>query len=189
MLSYILLALLKELGYGLNGGQPLIMLSNVLQAGLVVGLPVGLLAGLYLGGLACIRHGVLRWLLWRAGSIPWNYPRFLDYAAEHILLRKVGGGYIFLHRLMLDYFANLETELGSHALEEDRRERHPSDTMPSASVEPTVTDKPSDVPTTSLTPNLDLPKVPRLLSCGHKQYTHNARFCSVCGTPIQSSLE
>jgi len=60
------------------------------------------LIALLLGGLACLRHGVLRFLLWRAGSIPWNYPRFLDYAAEHILLRKVGGGYIFIHRLLLD---------------------------------------------------------------------------------------
>lgn len=34
---------------------------------------------------------------------------FLDYAAERILLRKVGGGYILLHRLMLDYFAANET--------------------------------------------------------------------------------
>ncbi len=61
------------------------------------------------GGLSCLRHSVLRLLLWRAGSIPWNYPRFLDFAAEHILLRKVGGGYIFVHRLLLEYFASLYT--------------------------------------------------------------------------------
>jgi hypothetical protein len=59
----------------------------------------------------------LRVLLWREGAIPWNYPHFLDYAAQHILLRKVGGGYIFLHRLLLDYFANLETEPGSEVAE------------------------------------------------------------------------
>jgi hypothetical protein len=41
--------------------------------------------------------------------MPWNYPRFLDYAAERILLRKVGGGYIFTHRLLLDYMATLES--------------------------------------------------------------------------------
>jgi len=33
---------------------------------------------------------------------------FLDEAAERLLLRKVGGGYIFVHRLLLDYFASLE---------------------------------------------------------------------------------
>jgi len=61
------------------------------------------------GGTACIQHFVLRWLLWRKGAIPWNYPRFLDYAAEHILLQKVGGGYMFVHRFLLEYFASLET--------------------------------------------------------------------------------
>jgi len=40
--------------------------------------------------------------------MPWNYPRFLDYAAKRILLRKVGGGYMFVHRLLLEYFASLE---------------------------------------------------------------------------------
>jgi hypothetical protein len=48
-------------------------------------------------------------LLWRNGSIPRNYARFLDYAAERILLRKAGGGYIFIHRLLLDYFSSLGT--------------------------------------------------------------------------------
>jgi hypothetical protein len=37
--------------------------------------------------------------------MPWGLVRFLDYAAERVLLRKVGGGYIFVHRLLLEYFA------------------------------------------------------------------------------------
>ncbi len=85
------------------------MLSFGLIVGLIIGLSAGLLAGLLNGGLACLRHYVLRFLLWRAGSVPWNYPRFLDYAAERILLRKVGGGYIFVHRLLLEYFASLDS--------------------------------------------------------------------------------
>jgi hypothetical protein len=72
-----------------------VVLSVWLSLGLIVGLSGGLLAGLLNGGLACIQHGVLRWLLWRSGFIPRNYVRFLDFAAERILLRKVGGGYIF----------------------------------------------------------------------------------------------
>lgn len=80
-------------------------LLETVSTGLVTGLSVGLLAGLYRGGLACLRHYVLRILLWRSGLAPWNYLRFLDTATEHILLRKVGGGYIFLHRLLLEYFA------------------------------------------------------------------------------------
>jgi hypothetical protein len=62
------------------------------------------------GGNALIEHFALRLRLWRAGSIPWNYVHFLDYATERILLRKVGGGYIFVHRLLLDHLATLNTE-------------------------------------------------------------------------------
>ncbi len=63
---------------------------------------------LRVGGIACIQHGVLRWLLRREGVMPWRYSRFLDSAAEHILLQKVGGGYMFVHRFVLEYFASLE---------------------------------------------------------------------------------
>jgi hypothetical protein len=38
---------------------------------------------------------------------PFQYVRFLDYAAERIFLRKVGGGYIFVHRMLLEYFASI----------------------------------------------------------------------------------
>jgi MFS family permease len=95
------------LAYGLIDGLST-GLSYGLSVGLIIGLNAGLLAGLLYGGLACLRHGVIRHLLWRAGSIPRNYPRFLDDAAERILLRKVGGGYIFVHRLLLEYFASLD---------------------------------------------------------------------------------
>ena len=98
---------------GLRGGLR-VWLSVCLSLGLIVGLAGGLLAGLLNGGLACTQHGVLRWLLWRSGFIPRNYVRFLDFAAERILLRKVGGGYIFIHRLLLDYFATLDTAPTSH---------------------------------------------------------------------------
>lgn len=72
-----------------------------------IGPLVVLVSALRAGGIACIQHFVLRWLLWRDKKMPWNYPRFLDYAAKRILLRKVGGGYMFVHRLLLEYFASL----------------------------------------------------------------------------------
>ena len=41
--------------------------------------------------------------------MPRNYARFLDYAAEELtFLQKVGGGYIFVHRYLLEYFAAME---------------------------------------------------------------------------------
>jgi eukaryotic-like serine/threonine-protein kinase len=74
---------------------------------LTVGLLFGFVGGLALGGRAVIQHYTLRFILWRKGYLPWNLARFLDYAVERIFLRKVGGGYIFIHRLLLDYFARL----------------------------------------------------------------------------------
>jgi serine/threonine protein kinase len=60
------------------------------------------------GGYATVQHVVLRSVLYRDGAIPQNYARFLDYAASLIFLRKVGGGYIFVHRYLLEYFADLK---------------------------------------------------------------------------------
>jgi hypothetical protein len=78
--------------------------------GLVFGLPAGLMMGSAFGGRAVIRHFTLRFIFYCNGRIPWNYARFLDYAAERIFLRKVGGGYIFVHRLLLEHFAAKSAE-------------------------------------------------------------------------------
>ncbi len=74
---------------------------------LLLGLFGGLTAGLWFGGMDVLQHIVLRLLIWRSGDAPLNYPRFLDHAAKLILLQKVGGGYIFMHRLLLEHFAAL----------------------------------------------------------------------------------
>ena len=86
-------------------------ISSFLPAILVFAFASCLVIALQIGWLACLRHYLLRWLLWFDGSIPWNYVRFLDYAVERLLLRKAGGGYIFMHRLLLDYLASLDTSL------------------------------------------------------------------------------
>jgi serine/threonine protein kinase len=61
------------------------------------------------GGYAVIQHVSLRRVLLSKGVIPEDYARFLDHAASLIILRKVGGGYMFIHRYLLEYFAELET--------------------------------------------------------------------------------
>jgi large-conductance mechanosensitive channel len=89
-----------------------------LVVGLVVGLAVGLVSALSIaiiidlivGGTAVIQHSALRLILTLNNHAPLNYVRFLDHAAERILLRKVGGGYIFVHRMLLEYFASREEE-------------------------------------------------------------------------------
>jgi energy-coupling factor transporter ATP-binding protein EcfA2 len=180
-------AMISGLIVGLVSGR----LSNELIVGLIsglwFGLIIGLLVGFLNGGWTCLQHYVLRTLLWRSGAIPWNYAHFLDFTAERILLRKVGGGYIFLHRLLLDYFANLATEPKSDESSESRQERFATDTTPSATIGPIRANEHLDVPTSPLTPTPILSEVPRLLPCGHEQHTPNARFCSACGKPVPSS--
>ena len=76
--------------------------------GPLTGLFCGLIAVIFGGGKACIQHLTLRLILYAHGCIPWNYARFLDYAADRIFLQKVGGGYIFIHRLLLEHFAQMK---------------------------------------------------------------------------------
>jgi DNA polymerase III delta prime subunit len=68
-------------------------------------------AGLFLaldrGGYFLIRHYLARALLWVTRRAPWRYTTFLDVAAERLLMRKVGGGYIFVHRSLLEYLARV----------------------------------------------------------------------------------
>jgi hypothetical protein len=84
--------------------------SSGLFLGLIVGPIVGLFLGLVLGGYVVINHYILRFLFYRAGYMPWNYVRFLDYCVDHIFLRRVGGGYIFVHRLLMEHFAAMYQE-------------------------------------------------------------------------------
>jgi hypothetical protein len=102
----LIIGLISGLFFGLIGLIGLI--SGLI--GLISGLIFGLIALILGGGKACIQHFTLRLILYRDGYIPWNYARFLDYAAERIFLQKVGGGYIFIHRLLLEHFAQMELE-------------------------------------------------------------------------------
>jgi hypothetical protein len=78
-----------------------------------VTLYLGLGYGLTYGTLAALQHRRLLSQLEADGLIPTDLPRFLDYAAERNLLRKVGGGYSYVHALLQDYF-NLRAN-GDHA--------------------------------------------------------------------------
>ncbi len=112
LISGIFVGLLIGLLIGLVIGLLNLPIGGVLVGtfvGLVAGLLIGLSIGLTNGGVACIQYIILRLFLWGGGYVPLGYVRFLDYAAERILLRKVGGGYIFAHRLLLDYFVSLDT--------------------------------------------------------------------------------
>jgi hypothetical protein len=87
-----------------------LMLSRELAGVLFFGIIGGILSAMYLGGNASFRHIVLRFMLYRNGYVPWNYTCFLDCATERLFLQKVGGGYIFVHRMLLEHFAELSPE-------------------------------------------------------------------------------
>ncbi|MFO0589063.1 MAG: hypothetical protein U0441_16045 [Polyangiaceae bacterium] len=65
----------------------------------------GLFVGLLYGGLDLLHHFMIRLFLAVRGELPFRSAAFLDSAARLIFLRKVGGGYMFIHDLVTAYFA------------------------------------------------------------------------------------
>ena len=88
-----------NIGYGLVFG---LVLGSV--GGLIFGIAFGLIGG-RTGLAAFLQHFVLRFFLWRLNLLPWNLVAFLDEATARLLLRKIGGSYIFVHRLLRDVLA------------------------------------------------------------------------------------
>ena len=86
---------------------------------LTYGMALGLIGSILIfgqgSGIVCIKHFIMRiTLCWCSKHIPWNYAHFLDYAVERLFLQKVGGGYIFVHRMLLEHFARMELEQKQH---------------------------------------------------------------------------
>lgn len=99
----------------LLGATGMGLVAFILGLPILVGAITGLLFAVFVAGEACIKHFALRLVLLCNGSIPWNYTRFLDWATEHILLQKVGGGYIFIHRLLLEHLAEMGNRIPSQS--------------------------------------------------------------------------
>ncbi|HET9058328.1 MAG TPA: hypothetical protein VFN61_00280 [Acidimicrobiales bacterium] len=82
--------------------------------GVVFGLGVGFVCGLVVGfgvGLGdYIKYCFLRVSMAIEGDAPLFYVRFLDEAKDRAFLRRSGGGYEFVHRLIREYFASLHPE-------------------------------------------------------------------------------
>jgi hypothetical protein len=85
-----------------------------ISLGIRMGIFTGVIFGLFeYGGQTVIQHYTLRWLLARAGILL-PYPlhdnrliAFLDAMHSRTFLRRVGSGWIFVHRLLMEYFAEL----------------------------------------------------------------------------------
>jgi signal peptidase I len=56
--------------------------------------------GLYAGGLACLQHLTIRTLFWQTNNAPWDYIHFLNYTKKRLLMKQVGGSYLFIHDLL-----------------------------------------------------------------------------------------
>lgn len=76
---------------------------DLIELSLLAGLPFGL----PFGGNACVKHLILRFILYTNGFIPWNYADFLNYATHLQFLKRVGGGYMFIHEELKKNFAQL----------------------------------------------------------------------------------
>jgi DNA polymerase III delta prime subunit/MFS family permease len=76
-------------------------------AGLIFGLAFGLVGG-RTGLAAFLQHFTLRLFLARLKLLPWKLIPFLDEATDRLLLHRVGGSYLFVHRLLRDVLATQE---------------------------------------------------------------------------------
>jgi len=80
------------------------------NAGPIAGLILGLSAGLG----AAAQYGVFRVLLWRYRIAPLRYVRWLNSTVHlRLLYRGASGGYVFIHRLVQDYFCDAVVDRSS----------------------------------------------------------------------------
>ena len=144
---------------------------------LIFVLGFGIIGGMLNGGATGIQHLNLRLILYRHGRIPWNYARFLDYAGDRLLMKKVGGGYIFYHRMLMEHFA--------------QRHQGSRDIV-------VVTRRPTSQPVTQIARSTNssgtavntVPQPVRSVSnhlvCGncHHQNPQTGKFCTKCGCQL-----
>ncbi len=78
--------------------------------GIITGVTVTLSIALLFVGIPLVEQLLVRALIARSGILPWPGRPLLDHASGLLLLRKVGQDYIFVHRELLDFFADLSPE-------------------------------------------------------------------------------
>ncbi len=74
---------------------------------LSIGLIAGLAYGLLHGNLSeVVKHVILRIILFRKKLAPRRYDCFLQQMIDQRIMRRVGGSVFFVHRYILEYFAD-----------------------------------------------------------------------------------
>ena len=163
-----------------------IILIYNLAYGLYFGSIAGFIFWVRYGGSSFIEHFSLRRILYRKGRIPWNYARFLDYATDRLLMKKVGGGYVFYHRMLMEHFAR-----------RNRVSRELAPVTPRETLQPIVrTNTRTTVNSDNFNRTVNTTTVPRSSNavqdrlvcgkCGH-QNRANGKFCSQCGSKLTTS--
>jgi hypothetical protein len=102
--------LLAGLAGGICGWMAGRLTNRQIEFGIAMGIACSPFGGMYLGGIAVIRHYVLRFVVASTNLLPWYIIPFLDHCVDLIFLRQVGGGYIFVHRLLMEHFAAMYKE-------------------------------------------------------------------------------
>lgn len=105
VIGVLIFGLILAFNFGMMG------INNLIALGFQTIAAIGILLvciGMYCGGEACVQHFTLRLVLYHSEYIPWNYARFLDYCTERLFLQRVGGRYRFIHKMLQDYFAQME---------------------------------------------------------------------------------
>lgn len=174
--------------------------------------PFSLFTGLCSGGYSCIRHFSIRQFLYRKGLIPWNYAYFLDYATQLKLMKKVGGGYIFYHRMLMEHFAQRDREFDESVSVAPRKTSKPvrevntqisvnsSNISNNISRSATIKSTPKPVTQTSQSPETSFQtiintntsvnnQVPDFIVCGscNHQNPNTGKFCIKCGRQLINS--
>lgn len=88
---------------------------EVINFAMVVSLCLGIFGGTIISinyARAIIMHYTLRYTLAKHQILPFplsdqKFTKYLDAMVDRILLRRVGGGWVFIHRTLLEYFASL----------------------------------------------------------------------------------
>jgi hypothetical protein len=66
---------------------------------------MAIIVGMVHGGIAVLMHAAVRTIIALGTPVPLRMVPFLDRAVDLALMRRIGGGYIFLHRTFQDYLA------------------------------------------------------------------------------------
>ncbi len=69
---------------------------------------LGIVTGMFIGGHYCLQYYLLRFFMSINGYMPWRLIAFLNHGVERAFLHKVGGGYMFIHRSLLEHFATYD---------------------------------------------------------------------------------